>query len=57
MKGGFAGEDVEKGGIVCLDNKEEDLFSRYVEECRANNHVCRIGPYVAVDEVRVPGYC
>ena len=51
MECGLAEEEVEKGGIVGLDDKKEDLFSRDSEESRANDGVGRICPYSSVDEV------
>lgn len=57
VKGGFGGEDVEKRGIVCLNDEKEDLLSRDMEQSRANNDMCRIGPYSAADEVGIPRDC
>lgn len=50
----FAEEKVEQRCIVGLDDKEEDLFRRNLEEGRTNDGVGRICPYPGVDEVRVP---
>ena len=57
MKGGLAKEQVEEGGVVGLDDEEEDFFCRYLEERGANDCVWRIGPYSSMDQVRVPWCC
>lgn len=46
MKGRLAGKEVEEGGIVGLNDKEEDLFQGDQEKLRANDYVGRIAPYV-----------
>ena len=51
MEGGFAGQKVEKRGVIGLNDEEEDLFGRYVEKGRANYGVGRVCPYSAANEV------
>ena len=51
MKGWLAGEEVEKGGIVRLDDEEEDLFGRYMEQGGAHDGIFRICPDSAANEV------
>lgn len=52
---GFAKQEIEQRGVVCLNDKEEDLLGGDIEELRADNDVGGIGPYSRADEVRVPG--
>ena len=54
MKCRLAEQKVEEGGVICLNDEEEDLFCRYPEERWANDRIWRIGPYPSMDEVRVP---
>ena len=55
MKGGFAEQQVEQRGVVCLYYEKENFLCRYAKEGGANNGIRRIGPYPSVDQVRVPG--
>ncbi len=41
-------------GIVGLYNEEEDLFRRDIKQCRPNNHIRGVGPYLAPDEIGIP---
>lgn len=54
MKCGFAEQEIEKRGIVGLDDEEEDFFCRYSEESGANDGIGRVGPDSRVNEVGVP---
>lgn len=51
VKGGFAGKKVEERSVVGLNDEEKDLFGRYVEQCRANYSVGRVGPYSTANQV------
>jgi len=57
MECGLAEEQVEKSGIVCLDNKEEDFLCRDPKERGPNDGVGRISPYPIVNQVRIPRSC
>lgn len=54
MEGGLAEDQVEKRGIVGLDDEKEDFFCGNSKERRANDGTWRIGPYSRVYQVRVP---
>lgn len=50
----LAEKEIEKGGVICLDDKEEDLFCWDSKERGANDCIGRIGPNSGVDQVGVP---
>ena len=56
MERGLAAEEVEQRGIVGLDDEEEDLFKRYLEQLGANNDILGICPNLGAYQVRVPWY-
>jgi hypothetical protein len=51
----LAENEVQQRGVVCLDDKEKDLFEGDIEQRRPGDHVAGIAPDARTDEVRVPG--
>lgn len=56
LEGRLAEDEIQEGGVVSLDNKEEDLFKRDVEKLWSNDDMAWIAPYAVADQVRVPRY-
>ena len=56
LKCRFAKDKIQKRGIVGLNDKEEYLFKRDVEEFWSNDDVARVAPNISADEVGVPWY-
>ena len=54
MKCRLAEQEVEEGGIVGLDDEEEDFLCWDSKERGSNDHVGRICPYPRMDQVRIP---
>jgi hypothetical protein len=57
LKCGLAKYEIEQCGIVRLDEEEEDLFERNVEERRPDDDMARVAPDTGANKVRVPWYC
>ena len=54
MEGGLAQNQVQQRRIIRLDHKEEEFFNWDIVEGVANDHIRRIRPYPATNQVRVP---
>ena len=54
MKRWFAYDQIEQRRAIGLYTKEKDLFCRNSEQCRADNGICGICPYLLMNQVRVP---
>ena len=54
MKCRLAQKEIEQGGIISLDGKEEHLFCWDAEKCRSCYGVWWICPYSGLDQVRIP---
>lgn len=52
----FAEDQVQQGGVVCLNNEEEDFLEGNVEKFWPYNDMTRIAPDTGPDEIRVPWY-
>jgi hypothetical protein len=54
MEGGLVEDEVEEAGVVGLNDEEEQLLGGDGEECRADDDLPRVCPYLSSDEVGVP---
>lgn len=57
MKDGFAQKQVNQRGIVRLNDEEKDFLSGYGKQSGSDNYAWRICPYLAPDEIGIPGNC
>jgi len=57
MEGRFAYQEVEQRSVVRLDNEEEDLLCRYIEQSGPDYDIVRVRPYSVANQIRVPGSC
>ena len=57
MQGRLVQDEVQQGGVECLNDKEEDLLNGYVQELGSHDHILGIAPYGITDEVAVPRDC
>jgi len=55
VKGRLAEEQVQQGGVVRLNDEEEELFEGDEEEGGAEDGIWRVGPDAGVDQIGVPG--
>lgn len=56
LKCSLAQDKVEEGRVVRLNDKEEHFFQWDVEECRSNDDMTWVAPYVISNQVGVPWY-
>ena len=47
----FAEEEIEDGGAVCLNDKEEDFLGRNPEQGWTKHSIGWVGPYPCLDQV------
>lgn len=57
MKCRFVEDQIEQGGVECLNDKEEDLFNGDVQDLGSHDHILGVAPYRVTDEVAVPRDC
>ena len=55
MESGFTEKQIKHRGVVCLDDKEEDLFDRYPKQGRSNDDMVGVSPDTTANKVGIPG--
>ena len=50
-------DQVQQGGVECLNDEEEDLFNGNVQDLGSHDHILGVAPYRIADEVAVPRDC